>query len=85
MEAIIENLTKNEFFGAAPNYSENLYPGVNQNAIKVGRIIVWMIVGGVIVYIFRHDIEAFFLGLMDKSSDESGSKRLKRNLGETHL
>ena len=71
MEAVIGNLTKEEFFGTGPNYSKNIHPSFNQNSIKVGKIVGWMAIGGIIVYIFRKDIETLFLRLFDKSPDKS--------------
>ena len=71
MEAVIGNLSKEEFFGSGPNYSENQNPGVGRNSNNIGKVVFWMIIGGVIVYIFRDDIEALFLMLLGNSLDES--------------
>jgi len=71
MEADIGNLTKEEFFGTCPNYSENLNPGGRRGSNNIGKAVFWMIIGGVIVFIFREDIEALFLRLGDNSPDES--------------
>ena len=71
MEAVIGNLSKEEFFGSGLNYSEIQNSGVGKDSNNIGKVVLWMIIGGVIVYIFRYDIEALFLRLLGNSPDES--------------
>ena len=66
METIIENLTPGEFFNGIPT-EQSLHPIVG---IKMNSIVIGIIIGGVIVYIFKDDIEAFLNKLANKSSDK---------------
>ncbi len=72
METIIENLSKEEFFGG--NGLNN--PGIHlqnrtNNSNKIGNIFIWMCVGGFIGYLFREDIESFLQRLFKKSSGDT--------------
>ena len=72
METVLENLTPGEFFYGLPTeQSVNPNAGIKRNSPVIGNIIIGIIIGGVIVYIFRYNIEAFFNGLSGKSPDES--------------
>ena len=71
MEAIIGNLSKEEFFDLGHNYSGSPNPGINNNSDVIGYSIIGIIISGVIVYIFRYDIEAFLNRLVGRSSDDN--------------
>ncbi len=57
-----------------PKYSteQSVHPnaGIKRNSLAIGKIIIGIIIGGVIVYIFKDDIEAFLNRLANKSSDK---------------
>lgn len=71
METILESQTPEEIFGFGHYHSNYQNTGIQKKTNVIGYIIVGLIIGGVIVYIFRYDIEAFFNGLSGKSPDES--------------
>ncbi len=71
METVLENLTPGEFFYGLPT-EQSVIPnaGIKRNSQVIGKIIIGIIIGGVIVYIFKDDIEAFLNSLDNKSSDK---------------
>ena len=71
MEAIIGKLSTEEFFGLGTNNSGNPNLGLRNNSDVIVYSIVGILISGVIVYIFRYDIEAFLNSLTGRSSDEN--------------
>lgn len=70
METIIENLSKEEFFGGIESNSLPILEkpkGTN----NITKILMGVCIGGIIVYIFKDDINDFFRKLLnEKSSDD---------------
>lgn len=69
MEEIIKNLSKEEFFcGIVSNSSQNL--NKPEGTIKINMILIGICIGGIIVYVFRDDIDDFFRELLNKKSSD---------------
>lgn len=69
MQEIIGNLSKEEFFGGIGSNSSpilNKSEGIN----NINKILIGICIGGIIVYIFRDDIDDFFRKLLNKKSSE---------------
>lgn len=69
MQEIIGNLSKEEFFGGIVSNSSpilNKPEGTN----NINMILIGICIGGIIVYIFRDDIDDFFRELLDKKSSD---------------
>lgn len=74
MQAILENLTKEEFFGKiGPNNISNALPEKTGGIGNIGKIVIACVTGGIIVYVFKDQIDSFFRWLIrnpiDKQSD----------------
>jgi len=74
MEAIIENLTKEEFFGKiGPNNAGNALPERPGGIGNIGKILIAFVVGCIVVYVFKDQIDSFFRLLfhnpIEKQSD----------------
>ncbi len=71
MEINLESLSPDEFFGTVNMHSQMPETSTANKSSGIGNIIIGIIIGGIIVYIFRYNIEFFFNGLSGKSLDES--------------
>lgn len=69
MEEIIENLSRDEFFGGIGSNSAPILDKP-KGTIKINRILIGICIGGLIVYIFRDDIDDFFRKLLKRNSSD---------------
>lgn len=71
METHFESLTPEEFFsGYRSNQSGLSTNGSNQTFWTIGNVLICVVIGGVIVYIFRDEIEGFLDRLSRKSYND---------------
>lgn len=69
MQEIIENLSKEEVFGGIGSNSSPILDKP-KGTIKINKILIGICIGGIIVYIFRDDIDDFFRKLLNKKSSD---------------
>ncbi len=74
MEAILENLTKEKFFSkVGSNNTGNSLPVKPGGIGNIGKIVIAFVIGSIVVYVFKDQIDSFFRCLIrnpiDKQSD----------------